>query len=77
MGKAKLLKLTCEGCGGKEFIEDKKNQRFSIQISKPTFHGDLGKKPSEKNLIPKSNKDVIKPKFDKDKVLFIKFLLIH
>ena len=48
-------------------IEDKKNPRLSIQISKPTFHADLVK-PTDKNMVPKSNKDIIKPKFNKDKV---------
>ena len=69
--KFKSEKKNFAGIFKNSLIEDKKNQRFSIQISKPTFHGDLGKKPSEKNLIPKSNKDVIKPKFDKDKVLLL------
>ena len=48
-------------------IEDKKNPRLSIQISKPIFHADLVK-PTDKNMVPKSNKDIIKPKFNKDKV---------
>ena len=56
----------------KDLIQDKRNQRFSFQVTKPTFHGDYVKKPSDKKTIPKSNKDLLTPKFDKDKIAFYK-----
>ena len=40
-------------------------------MSQPSFHGGLTKKPSDKKMIPKSNKELVKPKFDKEKLLLL------
>jgi len=56
----------------KNLIQDKKNQRFSFQVNKQTSHAGLVKKPSDKNTIPKSNKDLLTTKFDKEKLAIIK-----
>ena len=45
----------------------KEKKKYSVQISTPTFQG-LNSKPSEKRAVPKSNKDVLKPKFQKNKL---------
>lgn len=49
MGKAKLLKLTCEGCGGKEFIEDKKNHVLKCVFCDTPYYLDkpVGKKKTK------------------------------
>ena len=41
-------------------------------MTKPSLSSSLAKKPSDKKMIPKSNKDLITPKFDKDKFAFFK-----
>ena len=45
----------------------KEKKKYSVQISTPTFQG-LNSKSLEKRAVPKSNKDVLKPKFQKNKL---------
>ena len=50
-------------------FQDKKNQRFSAQMNKQTFSQAISQIPIEKNIIPKSNKDLLQSHFKKGKLL--------
>ena len=50
-------------------FQDKKNQRFSVQMNKQTFSQAISQSPIEKNIIPKSNKDLLQSHFKKGKLL--------
>ena len=51
-------------------FQDKKNQRFSVQITKPTITQSIAQIPIEKSISPKSNKDLLKPHFNKGRMLY-------
>ena len=70
--KYKSEKKNYIGLFKNNLIQNKKDQRFSVQMTKPSLSSSLAKKPSDKKMIPKSNKDLITPKFDKDKFAFFK-----
>ena len=70
--KNKSEKKNYIGLFPNNIIQNKKDPRYSVQISKLGYSSGLSKKFSEKITIPKSNKDLILPQNDQDKLNLLK-----